>query len=450
MLIYILKSSACLGIFFLFYKLFLEKENMHVFKRFYLLVSVIIAFAIPLITFTQYIESTGNFVVDNLTQVNIISEQIQDPFPYLSVILWSIYAIGTIFFSIKFTYNLSKLIYKINNNPKHRYRNFTNVLLPDLTIPHTFFNYIFLNKQKFEAQLIPKEVLLHEETHANQKHSVDIILIEILQVVFWFNPLIYYMKHAMKLNHEFLADQAVINHGINTSKYQNILLKFSLSNAQPQLANAINYSFIQKRFTIMKTHTSKNTIWLRSLVLLPLLAVLLYGFSNKVTIEKEVPNSKVINEITLQKKATKEQIAEYNALAKKYNEHLNSKSDLRIKLKDVKRLEYIYSLMTQSQKKLAEPFPDFPPPPPIPDVPSIKETTDVRPPQYSKPRRVYKDQKPDDVPQLPLRKDVIYFINGKKASLEQVKELSVDDVTKVDVVKKKGAEKSEIYITTKQ
>lgn len=98
----------------------------------------------------------------------------------------------------------------------------------------------------------------------------------------------------------------------------------------------------------MKTHTSKTKIWLRSLILLPVLALLLFSFST--TIQQE--------------KATPQQVTEYNVLAKKYNEQ--PKNNRIIKLKDINRLEYLYKLMTPAQKKSAQPFPDCPPPPPAP------------------------------------------------------------------------------------
>src|SRR5690606_2204725 len=94
-----------------------------------------------------------------------------------------------------------------------------------------------------------------------------------------------------KLNHEFLADEAVINQGVEPSAYQQLLIAFS-SNASKQvpteigMASAINYSSIKKRFTVMKTHTSKRNIWLRSIVLLPLIAFSIYGFSERKKIIK--------------------------------------------------------------------------------------------------------------------------------------------------------------------
>lgn len=299
MLLLILKSSACLATFMIFYKLFLEKERMHSFKRFYLLGSLLISIVIPFITFTQYIEPVPVHDLVSFQAVELTEDSRQETTwqNYIPTILWSLYTIGVMAFSFRFVRNLKDILSKIKTNPKHKYHTFTNVLLQDLIPPHTFFNYIFVNKTKYEQKQIPKEVLLHEQTHAKQKHALDIIIIELLQIVFWFNPLIYLIKKDIKLNHEFLADQAVINKGINVSQYKETLLAFSSHAKEPELANAINYSSIKKRFTVMKTKTSKHAIWLRSLILLPILAILIYSFSEKTIIEKEVT---LVEPITLQ------------------------------------------------------------------------------------------------------------------------------------------------------
>ena len=289
MLVYIINSSLILVIFFCFYKLFLEKENMHLVKRHYLLGSLVLSYTIPFITFTSYIEvapSPLSVITDEIlllpettTTTSLASPEIATN--YFPIILYSIYGLVTLIFLLKFVFNLYLVFIKIKNNPKFHSAQFTNVLLREYTTPHTFFNYIFFNKHKFETDQIPKEVYLHEQTHAIQKHSFDILFIELITIFFWFNPFVYLLKHTIKLNHEFLADQAVLNKGIELSTYQNILLSFSTKKPQPTLANAINYSSIKKRFTVMKTHTSKKTIWIKTLILLPLISVLLYSFSQK-------------------------------------------------------------------------------------------------------------------------------------------------------------------------
>jgi len=312
MLLYIFKSAACMAIFFVFYKLLLERENMHVFKRFYLLLAIGASLLIPSLVFTEYV------VVEPAPPMKA-QQSIATDYDYIGVpqalendvldiepILWTVYFLGFAFFGLKFLKNLFQIISRIRKNPKQKASRFIQVLLKENFPPHTFFSYIFLNKKKLEANEIPKEVILHEETHAVQKHSWDVIFIELLQVIFWFNPLIYLFKKSIKLNHEFLADQAVLKKDIDETTYQNTLLSYlspdSQNKYQSKLANAINYSSIKKRFTVMKTQTSKKAVFLRSLLLLPLLAVLVLSFSQTNLKQVSLSNntSQIINDVNIE------------------------------------------------------------------------------------------------------------------------------------------------------
>ncbi len=281
-----------MGIFLLFYKILLENESMHQFKRFFLLTAIIASFIIPQIVFTEYIEVKPTTAVTQIVSINepqnippIVQAIEKSPMNW-SLILWTIYGLGVAGFSFRFMFNLLKIWKRIRNNPKTKHSTIYRILLKEHLPPHTFLKYIFLNKQKFETKSIPNSVLLHEETHAIQRHSLDVLFLEVLQVVFWFNPLIYVYKKTIKLNHEFLADSAVLNGQEDHLNYQNTLLSY-LSNdnfnthQSVGIANAINYSSIKKRFIIMKKQTSKKGIAIRSLLLLPVLALMLYGFSQK-------------------------------------------------------------------------------------------------------------------------------------------------------------------------
>ncbi|WP_310991269.1 M56 family metallopeptidase [Aequorivita marina] len=284
--VYLLKSTICLTLLFVFYKIVLENSSMHHFKRFYLLGSLAAAFLIPLITFTTYVEASPLVpIYASATERIILTETVQ-PLTYWPTVLWIIYAIGVVFFSVKFFRNIQLIVQKIHRNPKCQKSGITHVLLNETIIPHTFFNYIFLNKSEFEKNEIPLEVMLHEEAHAHQKHSFDIVLIEILKILFWFNPLLFFFKRSIKLNHEFLADEAVLSHGFEMAGYQKLLLTFSTKPGTPILAHSINYASIKKRFSIMKTNTSRRAILFRSILILPLLAFLIYGFSTTETVEK--------------------------------------------------------------------------------------------------------------------------------------------------------------------
>ncbi|MET7029822.1 M56 family metallopeptidase [Sediminicola luteus] len=291
MWIYLLKFSALLAIFLVFYKVFLEQATMHQFKRFYLLGAFLVAMSIPAITFTEYVLVEPQTFSTDFVQASSLGQNhtlINEPITYFPYILWGLYGLGAALFAIKFLINLSGVIKRINNNPKEKSGPCQHVLLQDPIAPHTFFSYVFFNKKKYISHQIPQEVFWHEETHAKQKHSLDILLLELLQIVLWFHPLIYIAKHYIKLNHEFLADEAVLNKGVTTSTYQKILLAFSSPDIpEPILSNSINYSSIKKRIIIMKTHTSKKALWLKSLLLLPLLALLLYSFSDKQIVEIE-------------------------------------------------------------------------------------------------------------------------------------------------------------------
>lgn len=306
MLIYIFKSVACMAILFVFYKLLLEKENMHVFKRYYLLLALGAALLIPALVFTEYV------TVDPVPYVDIqqptspadyapigVPEALEKDVLDIAPLLWGIYLIGFVFFGLRFIKNLSQIVGRIRKNPKQKSTRFVHVLLQERFPPHTFFKYIFLNRKKLESNEIPKEVLLHEETHAKERHSWDVIFIELLHVVFWFNPLVYLFKKAIKLNHEFLADRAVLNKDIDEATYQNTLLSYlspdSEHKYQSKMAHAINYSSIKKRFTVMKKNTSKTSFLLRSSLLVPLVTFLILGFTQKKILEVEVPSESPAN-----------------------------------------------------------------------------------------------------------------------------------------------------------
>ncbi|MBJ2174859.1 hypothetical protein JBL43_11465 [Aureibaculum sp. A20] len=370
MLDYLLKSGVCLAVFYLFYKLLLEKEPIHMFKRFYLLGGLLLAFAIPLITFTTMVEVEPMIMAPiNYSEVTFEPQPIFDaevtPINYWPIILWTVYGFGVLAFGLKFLFNLFQIGFRVRKNTKQKVKQFTHVLLEHLSTPHTFFNYIFLNKQRYLQHQIPQEVFWHEETHAKQKHSFDVVVLEILQVVFWFNPLLYFIKKDIKLNHEFLADKAVLNKGVSLTAYQEILLAFSSNSTEPVLANALNYSSIKKRFTIMKTKTSQKKAWFKSLVLLPLVAVLVYSFSREKIIEVEASNETV--QINLEdenefqenyKSSTIEGATD--RMMEEYSEFMSSFEKSKMVYGNLyKRAVAIYDLMSDAQKASVKKYPNF-------------------------------------------------------------------------------------------
>ena len=226
MIIYCVKSILCLGVLWGFYQLLLEKERIHYFNRGYLLFSAIIALTLPLITLTYekevFLQTAITETIAQLesphTETNpVLTDLSEAPkktsvtgtniLPYL---LWSIYFIGMILFGYRFIRNLSKVLQQILKNKRLSESAYSLVLLEQSTIPYTFLHYIFVSEKEFNNDTIPNEILTHEKIHVVQKHTCDILFVEILQVAFWFNPLFILLKKSIRLNHEFLADQGVL------------------------------------------------------------------------------------------------------------------------------------------------------------------------------------------------------------------------------------------------
>ncbi len=289
MLVYILKSVLCLFVLLTFYKFFLENEKAHSFKRFYLLGSLLLSLLLPLITFTYTTKTQVNNDVHFTSLEKPISDQIvslsnfevfvQDYLPY---ILLGIYLTGILFLSFRFVRNLRKMDDQIRKNKKLSEEPYIYVLLKSKLNPHTFLNYIFLNRNDYEKQKIAREVLLHEKAHVDQKHTLDILFIEFLQIIFWINPLFIWLKKSAKLNHEFLADEKVLQEVKNAPLYSRILYNYAGGSHQAALSSSINYSLTKKRILMISKSFSIRKFLIRLGLFVPVLGCCLFFFNNKI------------------------------------------------------------------------------------------------------------------------------------------------------------------------
>lgn len=233
MIDFLIKSSLSLCALLVAYYLFLEKEKMHQFNRFYLLFSLLFSFTIPFITIEiiqeiSHQETTSNFIpMGEITSMPII----EDPTNYWLIAAWSLYGIITFILLFRFVLNIWKLNARTKTNPTIDYKNAKLVLVKEKTLPYTFLNHIFINETDYHDRKIEDELYTHELIHVKQKHTLDILFIEIVKVIFWFNPLFIFYKKAIQLNHEFLADEKVVKSHNNVSFYQNLLL--AKANANP-------------------------------------------------------------------------------------------------------------------------------------------------------------------------------------------------------------------------
>ena len=313
---YLLKSGLCLALLLAFYHLVLEKEKMHRFNRFYLLGSVLFSFIAPSVII--YIEATNeiNQLVTYSGKIVTTNQSFFDQYITIENILITIYTLVSLVFLIRFAKNLYHIIYKIRINEiiKSDFAKFVPV--SDTILPHTFWNYIFINKEEYQTQQIEEELFTHELAHVTQRHTIDILLLEVLQIVFWFNPLFFLLKKAIQLNHEFLADDKVIASHNNISRYQSLLLNKTAWNNEYYLASNLNYSLTKKRLLMMTTKSLPTKVLLKKLAVIPLLTGFIFLFAERVEAqERKKPTVAKIN--TQTKRLSKKEMKEYVSLLKK-------------------------------------------------------------------------------------------------------------------------------------
>ncbi|WP_353148738.1 M56/M15 family metallopeptidase [Flavobacterium sp.] len=325
MIDFLLKSTISLIVFLGFYYLILEREKIHKFNRFYLLISILISLIIPFVTFEfiEFVETAPVIQYDepiNIEKAEVVLNQnpiiekvitAKESVDYLPYIFWSIYILISLIFLFRFGKNYFKLIVKSNINPSVKYKNANLILLDEKILPHTFLNFIFVNSEDFKNRNIEDELFAHEMVHVNQKHTLDILLIEFLKAIFWFHPLFYLYKKAIQLNHEFLADEEIVTTYNNVPYYQNLLLHKSNSNTTIYLASNLNYLITKKRLLMMTKNTSKKIALLKKVAVLPILAGLIYFFCIEIIAQEKVIKVKQSVKANINQISTNEREVKY-------------------------------------------------------------------------------------------------------------------------------------------
>lgn len=280
MIDFLIKSTLSLGVLYAVYIFLLEKEKMHQFNRFYLLFGLAFSFLIPFITFEIYVETVSVATVNNTSMqaIPFTSVLVEEKIDYIPSILWSIYILITSVLIFRFVVHLIKIKRKITSNASEKIKNATLILLNEKVLPHTFLNYIFINKDDFKNRKIEDELFTHELTHVNQKHTFDILFIELLKTIFWFNPLFISYKRAIQLNHEFLADEKVVTSYNNVPFYQTLLVEKASWNNTFYLASNLNFLVTKKRLIMMTKTTSKKMLMFKKIALIPILTGMMYLF----------------------------------------------------------------------------------------------------------------------------------------------------------------------------
>jgi TonB family protein len=280
MIVYILKSSLSLIILFGLYWVLLRKEKLFEFNRFFLVLSVVFSLLVPFISIPVNFQTTPgleNFIpaYDNVipeisTPDNIVPGDVNISLPYvekgtsvinISAILLALYISGVILFLIRFLRNIYVIIRRTKSSEKISFKGYRIVLTNDKTDPCCFFSRIYLNRDDYLNGRIDKELLDHELEHAKQSHSIDIILIELVKIFYWFNPVHVLYDRAIRINHEYLADDGVINEKSDIKSYAEVLLGFITGRRNMSLTSGSNHSFTKMRLMMMMKQGSGSFIY---------------------------------------------------------------------------------------------------------------------------------------------------------------------------------------------
>jgi hypothetical protein len=280
MITYILKSSLSLLLLFGLYWFLLRKEKLFVFNRFFLMASVVFSLVIPFIYIPvnfqvtprlveiipayhneiPEISTTGNIITPN---VNIKQVYVENETAAINIfaILLLLYFSGVVLFLIRFLRNIYIINRRTKLSVKIGFKNYQIVLTNEKTIPCCFFRSIFLNREDYMNGRIDKELLNHEVEHARQSHTIDIIVIELIKIFYWFNPVFILYDRAIRLNHEYLADNGVISDNFDIIIYSDKLLSFITGRSNMSLTSGLNHSFTRMRLNMMLKSRSGNIIY---------------------------------------------------------------------------------------------------------------------------------------------------------------------------------------------
>lgn len=286
-MIIILKIILCSSLLLAVYYWFLQKEKMHQFNRFYLLFSLIFSYTVPFIS----IKTENPKPVSRLQKTIEATQQVldltpkQESFNWINLV-WIIYGIVTLIFLTKFIVSIIKI--KNLKGEKIVYQNYNVLITKENISPFSFLNTIYLSNNYLINNKIDLRIFLHEKSHLEQKHSIDLLFIEILKAFTWFIPSIYFYKKAIITNHEFLADEYVLKIDFNVKDYQNLILDEIISTQNYNLTHTFNFKNTKKRFIMMNTKKSKLTT-LKKAISIPVL-LLAFGLFVQKTYANTIEN----------------------------------------------------------------------------------------------------------------------------------------------------------------
>ena len=298
-LTYDLKVAVLIAVFYMFYRLLLSRETFHRVNRVVLLLTAIASYVLPLCVITLHktvvVEATES-AIDFGGLTMMVEEAPQMPlWQVLAVVIFLLGVVATLGYTLS---SVLRVWLLIRRSEQHLQPDGTVVCVaPHDVSPFSWMHYIVLSPSDYEA--MDASILAHERGHIRRHHSVDLILVDTLTALQWFNPAMWMLRQDLRAIHEYEADAAVLSQGINMRQYQYLLIQKAVSHCGYSVANGISHSTLKNRIDMMLHKNSKRASLLKLLALVPIVGVAL-------ALNAETVNDYVYNEPkTPQKKIVK-------------------------------------------------------------------------------------------------------------------------------------------------
>lgn len=303
---YFLQVLLCSAIMMGYYWMVLRNKKFHQYNRFYLLSVAILSWIVPLIK----IQWTSSFsdhervirflsvVADNNTELESVVKSKGFHWSTESLLSILYVSVGG-FLLMMMIHGLYRIYQLLKQHPCRQFENIFLIITQAKGTPFSFFRYIFWNDEIDIRSASGKQILQHELTHVQQRHSVDKMLIQLILVAGWFNPFFWLLKKEMEMIHEFIADKRSVRDG-DTAALAKMLLTAVYPQQQFPLTHPFFFSPIKRRLQMLTNHKNPRFSYLRRLVALPLLAVLivLFAFRSKQSrIDKPISVASVVENV---------------------------------------------------------------------------------------------------------------------------------------------------------
>jgi len=281
--LYLLKSAVWLTGFALVFLIVLRNERYFRLNRIYLLSGIVASIVFPL--YTWHYTVILPFVQDTYITTSGISAVAIGPPPAVIPFYFWFYIVGIAGLAFRMIWQTGKVVRKLRKAGYVKTGSVKLVRTTEYAASFSFFSFVFVNPSITDIET--KEIVNHEREHIEQRHWFDLLFVELLCMLQWFNPFVWIYARLIRQNHEYLADEMALQHTSNPAIYQATLLNQMFGAPVISLANSFNYSLNKKRFKMMKKKIDSPFRKLRMLIVLPLVAMVFYAFAKPEYITSE-------------------------------------------------------------------------------------------------------------------------------------------------------------------